>query len=177
MALCCRPRAGGDPYAAARRCVGWVEPQARLRASFDALWRNPSSFLRCPPWIDGFRFRSTHPTTRLLHDVELHLGNAASHDAELLGGGLRQVDHAPRHEWAAVVDPDRDGAAAPHVGDADLGAERQCPVRGRQCAWVELLTVRSLLGADVEARQAVAGTLQRLLDASYRRLPVDRHGG
>src|SRR5215813_13744156 len=92
----------------------------------------------------------------LLHDVELHLGNAASHDAELLGGGLRQVDHATRDEWAAVVDPDRDGAAAPHIGDADLGAERQRPVGGGHCARVEPLTVRSLLVAAIEARQSLA---------------------
>ena len=53
---------------------------------------------------------------------ELDAAAAGAAQAELLGGGLAEVDHAAAVEWAAVVDPHHDRAAV--VGHADLAAER-----------------------------------------------------
>src|SRR5215213_1476986 len=84
--------------------------------------------------------------------LELHLGDAAVDHAELFGGGMRDVDHPPGDERAAIVDPDCDGLPGGNVGNAQEGPERQRPVRGGQFAGVELLPARSLRAMLVEAR-------------------------
>src|SRR6266498_1497092 len=76
--------------------------------------------------------------------LELHPGDAAVDHAERCGGGMRDVDHAPGHERAAVVDPDGDGLPGGDVGHAQAGPERQRAVRGGQLTRLELLPARGL---------------------------------
>ena len=65
---------------------------------------------------------------------------------------MRDVDHAPGDERAAVVDPDGDGLPGGDVGHAQAGPERQRAVRGGQLFGIELLPARGLRFILVEAR-------------------------
>ena len=87
--------------------------------------------------------RASSRVALFLH-LKLHLGDAAVDHAELFGGGMRDIDHAPGDERAAVVDPDGDGLPGGDIGNAQARPERQCAVRGGQLAGVELLPARGL---------------------------------
>src|SRR3954463_11189860 len=72
-------------------------------------------------------------------------------DADRLGGGLREVDHATMGVRAAVVDPHHHRLARLLVRDPDLGAERQSLVGGGQVVGVEPLTIGCLLAVKAGA--------------------------
>src|SRR4029079_533658 len=100
----------------------------------------------------SFRGASWLTSVVLFLHLEFHLGDTAVDHAELFGGGMRDVDHAPGDERAAVVDPEGDGLRGGDVGNAQTSPERQRAVRGGQLAGIELLPARGLRFILVEAR-------------------------
>lgn len=76
-------------------------------------------------------------------------------EADALGGGFRQVDHAALGERSAVVDADHHRLAVALVGDPDLAAEGQAAVRRGELARVEGFAAGG--EASGEARAVIAG--------------------
>jgi hypothetical protein len=67
-------------------------------------------------------------------DFVADAGSAASGHADAAGGGAGKVEDPPPHKRSAIVDADDDGPAVTAVGDAQLGAEAQGAMGGRQPA-------------------------------------------
>src|SRR5262245_45038313 len=80
-----------------------VEQQAtQISQAPDATVERPKQFQWIhdfPPMLDLKRAEPARCAIALLYDVELHFGDAAADHAELLGGCVRDVDHAAVNKW------------------------------------------------------------------------------
>jgi hypothetical protein len=77
-------------------------------------------------------------------------------DAYRARSGRREIDDAPAHERSAIRDPNRDRAAIPLIGDADMTSEWKRLVSGRQRGRIHALAACGSL-----AGMSVAGPVDR----------------
>jgi hypothetical protein len=104
-------------------------------------------------WSD----RESRRRRSLVHDVKLDLGDAAPGNSQRFSGGRRDVDNASGDEWAAVIDPNRDGPSGANVGDTHARAEWQCAVGGGQFMRVEFFTARGPRLMAIKACEPIRG--------------------
>src|SRR5439155_5705202 len=92
--------------------------------------------------------------------LDLDLGHALpGRDADLVGGGRRQVDDAALHVRTAVLDRHRRALAGLEVGDLGFGAERQRLARGVVVVRVHAVAVGHLAAGEavrIDRRRADA---------------------
>lgn len=111
---------------------------------------------------------------------ELDHAAARAANADLVGGGIGQVDHAVGVERSAIVDGDHDRGAGDRVGHAHLRAEGQRAVRGGERVGIEALPARGAGAretAAVIARHARADGIEAGLDRGKRGGVGSKGGG
>ena len=142
------------------------EPVGRNSAAYSAIHRRWQKWRVTPigprfartRWANSPYTLYVRATSRqLLDDVELDLRDAPANHPQRIGGGIRDVDHAPRDVGAAVVDPHGHGPPGRDVGHAQPGAERQRRMRGGQFVRIELFAARGPRALRVEAGKSLRG--------------------
>lgn len=174
----CQP----DGAAGARKNIGVRELYAGGGVSMGEGRRGASPTpLRYRVGLTFFQIRQDGRSA-VFEDGEFDFAGAGARDADLVGGGLAEVDQAVRVEWAAVVDGDDHRLAVGGIGDADLRAERQGAMRGGEAGRVETLAAGGAVAGEfaaVEAGHAGTDGLElRLfgLDGVGKRRSGDRRG-
>lgn len=81
--------------------------------------------------------------------LEPYLGRTSTDDLEVFCSAQRKVDQSPFFERTAVIDANDDRSRVGQVGNADLGAEWERPVRRREGVHVEAFTVGRLLAVKI----------------------------
>ena len=109
------------------------------------------------------RVRIRSRVSGLAENLELHPRDAGAH-SKRRGGARRKIDNSALNMRTAIIDPDPHRFAVVELGDPDLGAQRQGPVRRGQTAAVVALSARRTFAVEMLAvyrRQARLRRRQR----------------